>query len=148
MCIAPSNLPQENRAFLTEMLFEYCTYPVRRVSAFHGVRTRLFRQHRIVQQFASSSLVDRRRAESAGSASTRPFDLLGIILEPNPTDRSRHVRNVTMTTIAGLECFSEALASALYEIYRDPKGQLYARRPHSTYLRRCSKTHLFTAGVA
>jgi len=110
---------RESRAFLTELLIEYCTYPLRRVFAFLGIRRRLFKKHRTVKRFAAR-LVDKRSEETEEARNARPFDMMDVIRELNPDDRERQISNTTMFAIAGFESSSEALAWAIYEITARP----------------------------
>lgn len=109
-----------SKAFLTQLFIEYCTYPLRRIFAFLGVRRHLFRQHKLVKQFATK-LIENRENETEEERAKRAFDVLDVIQELNPSNRSQQVSNIAMFAIAGFESSSEAIAWAIYEISGHPE---------------------------
>lgn len=111
-----------SQSLLRELLIEYFTYPLRRIFAFTGVRRNLFRKHRQVLQY-TDDLIKAREAECEGDRTQRLPDVLDVIRQLDPNDRSRQVSNATMFAMAGFESSSEAVAWAVYEIVGNPKIQ-------------------------
>lgn len=111
---------KQSNLLLTELLFEYFTYPLRRVFSFLGLRKRLFLQNRVCRKVAEDLLVDRMN-ESEEQKKSRPYDLLDVIRELTPEDMSQQICNTTMFAIAGFESSSEAIAWAIYEISGKPE---------------------------
>lgn len=119
-CDQRAKFAAASHSLLRELLIEYFTYPLRRIFAFTGVRRQLWSRHRAVLAFAEQ-LVNTRTKETSMEREKRAYDVMDVIMELDPTNRTRQIGNAAIFAIAGFESSSEAIAWAVYEICGAPE---------------------------